>query len=421
MLEKSLKLALAGLLLSSTVSMAAEINLQFRFNDPQHKEMRMALDEFEAANPGIKVDLKRIAWKDARDQLIRESAVGQGPDVVHSAFVWVQEFAQSGSLIPLEKLVGYSPFKHGFEDFVANDLTYFEGKPYGVPWTADTWSMIYNNNVMREAGITSKPTTWDEVLAASRIIKEKTGKIGYSFIGGVPESAFMVNYFLWSNGSTIVDDDGKGGFKIGTTKEQLVEAMEYYKTYLDEGLVPKSILSQSTAHDPSGLQPILDDKQAMAIVPIAVIRGLVEGYKASHPDKPMALDTGLTPQGRTKGLTHLGGRTLVINSATKHPKEAWLLLKHLISPAIMTKYYGNQMPATKSGLAAIKFASHEQGFANQFANHTRSWGPYSRGPAPIGQIRNVLARSFAAAISGQKSPEDAAESILKDIARMMDK
>jgi multiple sugar transport system substrate-binding protein len=412
---------MAGLVLSSTVALAEDIRLQFRFNDPQHKEMRMALDEFEAANPGVKVDLKRIAWKDARDQLIRESAVGQGPDVVHSAFVWVQEFAQSGALIPLEELVGYSPLEHGFEDFVANDLTYYNDKPYGIPWTADTWSMIYNTNVLKEAGIINKPSTWAEVLNTSRIIKEKTGKIGYSFIGGVPESAFMVNYYLWSNGSTIVDDDGKGGFKIGVTKEQLVEAMDYYKTYIDEGLVPKSVLSQSTAHDPSGLQPLLDDKQAMAIVPIAVIRGLVKGYKVAHPDKPMPLVTGISPGGSRKAVTHLGGRTLVVNSATKHPKEAWLLLKHMISPAIMKKYYVNQMPATKTGLAGVTFSEAEKGFAKQFADHTRSWGPYSRGPAPIGQIRNTLARSFAAAISGQKSSEAAAETILKEIARLMKK
>ena len=74
---------------------AEEINLTFRFNDPEHKEMRMALDEFEEANPGVKVKLERIAWSSSRDQLLREAAIGRGPDVVHSAFVWVEEFAES--------------------------------------------------------------------------------------------------------------------------------------------------------------------------------------------------------------------------------------------------------------------------------------------------------------------------------------
>ena len=53
----------------------------------------------------------------------------------------------------------YSPFENGFDDFVATDLTYHNGKAYGVPWTADTWSMVYNNNVLKEARIEIKPRT----------------------------------------------------------------------------------------------------------------------------------------------------------------------------------------------------------------------------------------------------------------------
>ena len=122
-----------------------------------------------------------IAWSSSRDQLLREAAIGRGPDVVHSAFVWVEEFAQSGALKPINELEQYSPFENGFDDFVATDLTYHDGKAYGVPWTADTWSMVYNNNVLKEAGIEIKPRTWEEVLEVSRKIKKETGKIGFSF------------------------------------------------------------------------------------------------------------------------------------------------------------------------------------------------------------------------------------------------
>ena len=86
-----------------------------------------------------------------------------------------------------------------------------------MPWTADTWSMVYNNNVLKEAGIEIKPRTWEEVLKVSRKIKKETGKIRFSFLGG-DGGSFFINYYLWSNGSTIVDDDGNGGFKIGVSE-----------------------------------------------------------------------------------------------------------------------------------------------------------------------------------------------------------
>ena len=160
-------------------------------------------------------------------------------------------------------------------------------------------------------------------LEVSRKIKKETGKIGFSFLGG--GGSFFINYYLWSNGA-IVDDDGNGGFKIGVSEKQLIECLDYFKTYLDEGLVPKAILSQNTSRDPNAIQPLLDDKQAMTIILIAAVRSLVDGYRQSYPNKQMPFETGVTPAGTTKALTHLGGRTLVVNSSTKHPKHAWLLL-----------------------------------------------------------------------------------------------
>ena len=84
---------------------AADIELVFRFNDPEAKEMREALDVFEKNNPGIKVELQTIAWGNSRDQFLREIAVGEGPDVVHIAFVWPKDMGNAGGLRPLNDYI----------------------------------------------------------------------------------------------------------------------------------------------------------------------------------------------------------------------------------------------------------------------------------------------------------------------------
>src|SRR5262245_57797965 len=92
--------AAAFLTISAGSALAADpVTLTFRFNDPEQKEMRAALDAFEKANPGIKANLERMAWKDARDQFLREAAVGETPDVVHIAFVWAKEMGEAGALL----------------------------------------------------------------------------------------------------------------------------------------------------------------------------------------------------------------------------------------------------------------------------------------------------------------------------------
>ena len=84
---------------------AADIELSFRFNDAEQKEMRAALDVFEKQNPGIKVTLQRIAWANAREQFLREAAVGEGPDIVHIAQVWTRSMGDSGPCRPAIYLV----------------------------------------------------------------------------------------------------------------------------------------------------------------------------------------------------------------------------------------------------------------------------------------------------------------------------
>ncbi len=418
-LAKALMASATAMLLTMGSALAdAEISL--RFNDSERKEMRAALDEFEAANPGIKVKLQTIAWKDSRDQFLRESAVGQGPDVVHIAFVWTQEMAEAGSVMPLEELTKYGKFANGFKDFIATDLTMYDGKAYGVPWTADTWAVVYRTDVLKQAGIEGLPKSWSDLRKASETIKEKTGKTGFAF-AAANQMWFPVNYYIWSNGGNFIEADGKGGFQVGVTKEQVADAMNYFKGYIDDGLAPRSILSIDQPHDPALLQALLDGKQAIAMMPTNTYRQLLSAYEEKHPGEPVPFASGVLMEGSEGPKTHLGGRTLVVNSNTKHPEEAWKLVQYLTSAPLFEKYYTNQFPAQKSLLDQIEYRKEETGFSTQLAHNTRTWGAYAESGVGVGPLWNLTSRSFGTALSGQTPPEEAAEELIAEINRMLDK
>ncbi len=414
----SRSLVLGGLLMGTAAW--AETQLTFRFNDGERKEMRAALDEFEAANPGITVKLQTTSWKDARDQFLRESAVGQGPDVVHIAFVWTQEMAEAGAVKSIEEMTQYGKFENGFDDFIATDLTKYKGKSWGIPWTAGTFAMVYRTDVMKAAGINDLPKTWAEMLDDSRAIKKKTGKTGFAF-AAAHQVWFPVNYYLWSNDSAFVVEDGKGGYKLGVTQDDLVKAINYFKSYIDEGLAPRSILSIDVPHDPAILQALLDGSQAMALMPQNTYRQLLAAYKQANPGKPTPFNSGVMMAGSTAPSTHLGGRTLVVNSNTKHPAEAWKLTQFLTKANLFEKYYVNQMPAQKSLLAQIAYPPEEIGFSEQLIKHSRTWGAYAESGAGIGQMWNLTSRAFGAALSGQTPPEEVAKNLLVEIQRLIDK
>lgn len=409
----------ATLMAATALSAQAESVLKFRFNDSEREEMRAALDEFEAANPDIKVELQTISWKDARDQFLREAAVGQGPDVVHIAFVWTKEMAEAGIVKPIDELTQYGAFANGFDDFIATDLTQYEGKAYGVPWSADTWAMVYRTDVLEAAGITELPKTWDELKSASSSVKEKTGNSGFAF-AGASQVWFPVNYYLWSNEKGFVVEDGNGGYKLGVTKDDVAEAMNYFKSFIDDGEAPESIVTIDQPHDPSLLQALLDGKQAMALMPTNTYRQLLSAYEEANPGKAVPFNSGTMMAGSSGPQTHLGGRTLVVNENTANPEDAWKLVQFLISAPLFEKYYTNQFPAQKSLLSEIKYRPEEIGFSMQLANNTRTWGAYAESKAQLGQMWNTTSRAFSAALSGQKTADVAAEELLAELSRMID-
>ncbi|WP_226783242.1 ABC transporter substrate-binding protein [Oceaniglobus trochenteri] len=401
----------------------ADSNIIFRFNDPESEAMRAALDEFEVENPDISVELQSFAWSEARQQFLREAAVGEGPDVVHIAFVWPRDLGTAGALYPLNEFWEEAPLQAGYDDFIASNLAIgADGGIYGVPWTTDTWAMLYRTDIMEDAGITAPAKNWDELRDISRTIHEETGKIGFGFPAGSGVQStiwFLANYYWWSNGSALVKADGDG-FDVGITEAQIAEAMEYFDSYMKEGHNPQSMLGVTDWYDPAIIEGMTNGDQGVAIVPPQQAREIIAAYEKRHPGEEAPFISAMVPAGSEASSTHLGGRMLGINSNSDEPEAAWKLIEFLTRPEIIAKYYGNQFPAQQTPLAQIDFGATMSGFAEQLAV-ARTWGAYSDGPAQIGSMWNETGRMFGSAFIGERSYDEAAEELLNTVKDMLDK
>ena len=421
---KSWMAALGAVAIACTVpaAVAADINMSFRFNDPEAEEMRAALDAFEQENPGVEVELQTIAWGESRQQFLREAAVGEGPDVVHIAFVWPRDMGAAGALLPLNDFLESQPIQGGFDDFIATELSVGpDGNIYGVPWTTDTWAMVYRTDVLEAAGVGEIPRTWEALRDASRAIHEKTGKVGFGFPGGSGPSNtiwFLANYYWWSNGSALVVADGDG-FTTGITVEQIAEAMAYYDSFFKEGHNPESMLGVTSWFDPAILEGMTNGEQGIAIMPPQQFKQILASYRERNPGESPPFVTATTPGGPEGPKTHLGGRMLGINANTEHPEVAWKLVEFMTRGDILTKYYENQFPAQKGLLRSIEFGPALGGFAEQLTL-ARSWGAYSDGPAQIGRMWNAAGRAFGSAFIGERSYEEAAAELLQSVADQLD-
>jgi multiple sugar transport system substrate-binding protein len=424
-LQKTLIIGLVVAAITGFTMTADALELTFRYNFPDPKEVRAALDAYEKENPGIKIRMEGGSFSDARDHFLREAAVGEGPDIMHLAFVWVRDLGIAGALLRLNDLIANDGIgEEGWDDFIAKDLTYDDaGNIFGVPWATDTWAMVYRKDVLDEAGVTKIPETWDELRAASRQIKEKTGKTGFGFAGGASGGNtiwFLANFYWWSNDVSLVIRDEKGNYVPGIKVKDIADCIAYWHSYFLEGHNPEGNLGISLWHDPQVVEPLLRGTQGVGTLPIFTYHSFLKTWRTRNPGKELPFVSALVPHGTGKSTTHLGGQSIGINAATKHPKEAWKVVQFLCSYRVFKDYYKSYYPSQYSLLKKMPFPEEMKGFQQQYTV-ARSWGPYSTGPAAIGAMWNQTSRSFGSAFIGEKSYEEAAQELYDFIAEQLKK
>jgi len=412
-----------GLLAAPALQAQSPVTITFRFNDPEAPQMRAALDEFEKANPSIKVNMQRISWADMQQQYLREAATGTAPDVVHISFVQPRSFGGGKALRPLDDLIardGAQMGVKGWNDFFARDLAEGpDGKTYAVPWTTDTFTMMYNTELFEQAGIKEFPTTWAGLRDASRQIHQRTGKAGWGFPAGscaTPSIWFYMNYYFWSDGPGWIDQDASGKFVMGVTPEKATEALAYYNSYITEGHNPRSNLSVCLWGAPELVEGMLTGNTAMASMPDTVAIEILTKWDQRNPGKKRPFMTAPHPGGKNGSVTNFGGRMLGISPNAKNVEQAWALVKFLTKPDPTFKHYNNYTPAQRAAIDSRAWDPELAGYPKQLAN-SRSWGPYATGPVPIPFMWNAVGRAAGSVFIGEKTAQAAGRELHDTIAR----
>jgi multiple sugar transport system substrate-binding protein len=418
-------LAMLPLIGASTLAAPAvraqATTITFRFNDPEAPQMRAALDEFERANPTIRVTMQRVSWGDAQQQYLREAAVGTAPDVAQLAFVWPRSFGGAGALRPLDDFVRRGVGIRGWDDFFARDLAVgADGKIYGVPWTTDTFALYYNKDLLAAAGVDAFPTDWEALRAASQRIRERTGKTGWGFPAGAcntPGIWFYLNFYWWSKGPGLIDRDGETRFRMGMTPADIQEGFDYYHRYFIEGHNPRSNIGVCLWGAPEIVEGMITGDIAIASVPDPVAIEISTKFRQRFPDRPLPFASAPHPAGPNGSRTFFGGRMLGIAANSRRPEEGWKLIDFLMKPdPLFTKHYTNYTPAQNAALTARDWAPDMMGFPAQLRT-ARSWGPYGTGPVAIPFMWNAVGRAAGTVFIGEKSSAQASRELHEAISR----
>lgn len=170
-------------------------------NEAENKVFKELAAEFEAANPGVTVDVQLVPFAEAQNKYKTAAQAGNAPDVMRTEVAWVSEFASLGYLQDLTGTI----LAEGTDDFLATPMSssMYDGKQYGVPQVTDAPALLYNKDLLEKAGV-EVPTTWDEVDAAAAKFKDA----GVDGLYG-PFDSYFTQPYVYSFGGNTVDVDAK--------------------------------------------------------------------------------------------------------------------------------------------------------------------------------------------------------------------
>ncbi len=271
---------------------------------------------FGETYPNIKVTAQNLDYNQMLDNLRTAAPSRAAPMVGRLPILWGVEFAAKGQLMPLAPPdVGY--VEDQFWPGAIKSVTW-KGKRYGVPTNNETMALIWNAGLFKEAGLDpdSAPATWDDLVAYSKQIKDKTGKNGYGLVArmNAGNTPFRFMPQVWADGGGALDEaESDPAYKtIEINNAGSKAALEAsYDMYVRDRSVPVSALTNTQTENQD---PFIAGQLGMMIShPSEYAVMLDRAKKATGDDRKIAdavvanMRYGLIPKGTVRRSVVFGG------------------------------------------------------------------------------------------------------------------
>ncbi len=281
------------------------------------------VEQFERANPDVKIRVQQVPWTAAYEKLVTAFAGDALPDVCQLGNTWIPLFAELGALEELTDRVG-----PGHE---VDPKEYFSGvwasnvvgdRVFGVPWYVDTRILFYRKDLLAKAGHDQPPRTWDEWMQTMRDVQARQPKGSYAALLPVNEFEQPVILGLEADAVMLRDGGRYGNF----SGPEFRRAFEFYVNIFREGLAPRL----SNTHISNVWQEFERGTFAMYVTgPWNVNefrQRMSEDMEGKWTTAPMP-----SPNDERPGASTAGGCSLVVFESSRQKEAAWRFVEFLSS------------------------------------------------------------------------------------------
>ena len=396
----SICLALAILAMSASAVFAqTTLNALFMSQAAYSEDdVKAMTTDFEAANPGLKVNVEFVPYEALHDKIVAAKGAGdRGYDVVLFDVVWPAEFAKRGFLVDVTDRVAPAIQNEVF-DGAWTTVTYQDRK-YGMPWILDTKYLFYNKEMLQKAGFNAPPATWGELMEQAQAVKAK-GLTEFPVVWSWGQAEAMICDY-----TTLVSAfDGKfyDGTKPVFNKGGSLEAVEFMVESLKKGLSNPS----SREYLEEDVRRVFSNGEAAFALNWTYMFALANDPKESK----IAGHVGVAPapgvKGKTKASGVNGSMGLGIPSNSNHKDDAWKYITYLTSQKVQNKYARLSLPIWKSSYSDPAVTKGQEPLVA--AADKALAVMYPRPAVPFyTELSNILQRYIHEALLDKASPSEA--------------
>jgi len=287
------------------------------------------LPEFERAHPGIKIKVQQLPWTAAHEKLLTAFAGDATPDLCQLGNTWIPELVALNALEPLDRYAAASPIVDA-DDYFAGiwDTNRVDDKLYGVPWYVDTRVMFYRRDLLRHAGFSSPPRSWQEWTQMLAAIERQAAPDRYAILLPLNEFEPLLALALQQDEPLLREDGRWGNFRGAGFRR----ALEFYLEMFQRGWAP--------AVASAGISNVWNEFGRGRFVFFVSgpwnIGELQRRLSSAQQDTWM---TAPLPGPDGPGASIAGGSSLVVFRASRHQETAWRLVEFLSQPAVQRRFH----------------------------------------------------------------------------------
>ncbi len=283
------------------------------------------IDEFEAQNPDIKVNLISPPYEQAENKMTMMLNAGEKLDIVESRDATIMQLLNNKHVISLEKYLADWEYSDDFMDISWRAARTVGDEAYILPMIYFAKGLFVRTDILEEKGI-EIPTTIEELYDASVALTDGETHFGYAIRGknkawkvssdlislaNVPNIS-MDNFYLTEDGQfSYATEEGKAGLQRYVDLYKNAVAPDGINWGFNEQLNAfVSGVSAFLIQDPDSI-PVLDQqlsRDKYTVVPV-----------------PVGEDTGVVYQ-------DFAFQGLSITSSCEHPDAAWKFISFMVSP-----------------------------------------------------------------------------------------